>query len=75
LSGKKVIPFNTNACYGVGSIFGTIQELCPNSINLEGFSIKGGIERDGIYLAIKGDRATEVKSEVKKWLEKIGVLH
>jgi hypothetical protein len=75
LSGKKVIPFNTNAGYGAGSSFGTIQELCPNSIILEGFSIKGGIERDGIYLAIKGDRATEVKSEVKKWLEKIGVLH
>src|SRR6476469_2903921 len=31
LSGKTVIPFNTNAGYGVGSSFQTVKELCPNS--------------------------------------------
>ena len=41
LSGKTVIPFNTNAGYGVGSGFETVKELCPNSKVLEGFSIKG----------------------------------
>ena len=47
LSGKTVIPFNTNAGYGVGSSFQTVKELCPNSKVLEGFSNKGGMERDG----------------------------
>jgi flavodoxin len=73
LSGKTVIPFNTNAGYGVGSGFETVKELCPNSTILEGFEIKGGIERDGIYLAIKNERAKEAEAEVKKWLQKIGV--
>ncbi len=29
LSGKTVIPFNTNAGYGVGRGFQTVKELCP----------------------------------------------
>jgi flavodoxin len=55
-SGKTVIPFNTNAGYGVGNGFETVKELCPNSEILEGFTIKGGIERDGVYLAIKDEK-------------------
>ena len=74
LSGKTVIPFNTNAGYGVGSGFQAVKELCPNSKVLEGFSITGGIERDGIYLAIKGEKAKEAEAEVKKWLQKIKVI-
>ncbi len=74
LSGKTVIPFNTNAGYGVGSGFQTVKELCPNSTILEGFSIKGGVERDGIYLVIKDDKAKEAETEVKKWLQKIKVV-
>lgn len=75
LSDKTIIPFNTNAGYGVGSSFRTVKKLCPNSTVLEGFSIKGGVERDGIYLAIKGDMATQTEIEVKKWLHRIQVLH
>ena len=74
LTGKTVIPFNTHAGYGLGSSLRTIGKLCPNSTILEVFSIKGGIERDVVYLYIKEDRAVEVKSEVKNWLQKIGVL-
>jgi flavodoxin len=74
LSGKTVIPFNTNAGYGVGSGFRTIKELCPNSKVLEGFSITGGVERDGILLVIKDKKATEAETEVKKWLQKIKVM-
>src|SRR6478736_4727539 len=55
-SGKTIIPFNTNAGYGVGSSFQTVKELCPDSKILEGFTIKGGIERDGIYLSIKDEK-------------------
>lgn len=71
LSGKTVIPFNTNAGYGTGSSFKTVRELCPNSIILEGFTTKGGIERDGIYLAITGERRIEVEQDVKSWLTKL----
>ncbi len=74
LTEKTVIPFNTHAGYGLGNSLKTIRKLSPNSNILEVFSVKGGIERDGVFLLIKGDRAIEVKSEVKKWLEKIGVL-
>src|SRR6476661_40665 len=59
LSGQTVIPFNTNAGYGVGSSFETVKEFCPNSKVLEGFTIKGGIERDGVLLAIKDEKKRE----------------
>ena len=73
LSGKIVVPFNTNAGYGVGSSFETVKALSPNSTILEGFSTKGGVERDGIYFVIEGEKAKEAKAEVKKWLERIGI--
>lgn len=56
LSGKTIIPFNTNVGYGIGSSFQTINQLCPNSKVLEGFSTKGGIERDGVMFIMKGER-------------------
>jgi len=74
LRGKTVIPFNTNAGYGVGTGFQTVKELCPNSKILEGFSTTGGIERDGKLLVIKDEKATEAASEVKKWLQKIKLI-
>lgn len=74
LKGKTVIPFNTNAGYGVGSGFQTLKEYCSNSKVLDGFSIKGGIERDGVYFAIQGEKAKEADLEVKKWLKKIKLL-
>ena len=74
LKGKTVIPFNTNAGYGEGSSFQTIRELCPQSTVLEGFVIRGGLERDGQYLVIKGARAEEAQKEVESWLRKIKVL-
>ena len=74
LSGKTVIPFNTNAGYGVGSSFETVKELCPNSNVLEGFTTKGGVERDGQFLVIKEAKAKEAETNVKKWLQKIKVI-
>lgn len=41
---------------------------------LEGFVIRGGLERDGQYLVIKGARAEEAQKEVESWLRKIKVL-
>jgi len=74
LSGKTIIPFNTNAGYGVGSGFQTVKELCAGSKILEGFETKGGLERDGVYFVIKDERAKEAEAEVKKWLQKIKVM-
>jgi flavodoxin len=75
LSGKTVIPFNTNAGYGVGSGFETVKQLCPNSKILDGYSTKGGIERDGILFVIEGDKEKQVEGEVKNWLKKIGLVN
>jgi len=74
LSGKTVIPFNTNAGYGVGSGFQTVKELCKNSKVLEGLEITGGIERDGIKLAIKDEKAKDAETKVREWLQKIKVI-
>ena len=65
------MPFNTNAGYGIGSSFETVRELCPNSKVLEGFEIKGGVERDGTMLAIKDQVAKDAEIKVKQWLKKI----
>lgn len=74
LGGKTVIPFNTNAGYGVGSGFQTVKELCPNSKVLEGFNMKGGIEKDGIYLNIKDEKRNEAEKAVKEWLQRIMLI-
>ena len=74
LTGKTVIPFNTNAGYGAGSSFQTVKELCPNSNVLEGFEITGGVERDGVLLAIKDKKRKEAETKVKEWLQNIKLI-
>src|SRR5688572_20597212 len=63
LSGKTIVPFNTNDGYGEGSSFQTVKELCPNSKVLEGFTMRGGSERDRQYLVIKGKKANEAETK------------
>ena len=74
LTGKTVIPFNTNAGYGVGSGFQTIKELCSNSEVLDGFEIKAGAEKDGQFLVIKDEKAKEAEANVKQWLQQIKLI-
>lgn len=74
LNGKTVIPFNTNAGYGIGTSFDTVKKLCKDGKVLEGFSIKGGVERDGVLFVIKGDKKVEATNKIKKWLQKIKML-
>lgn len=74
LSGKTVVPFNTNAGYGVGSGFETVKALCKNSKLLEGFSTKGGIERDGVLFVMEGEKEKQVQTEIKKWLQRIKMI-
>lgn len=74
LSGKTVIPFNTNAGYGIGNSYQTVKKLCPDSKVLEGFSIEGGLERDGKLLVLQGEKAKQAQSKVDLWLKKIAVM-
>lgn len=74
LKGKTVIPFNTNAGYGVGTGFKTIKELCPDSNVLQGFEVKGGVERDGVLFVMEGEKKKEVETAVVKWLKKIRLI-
>jgi flavodoxin len=73
LAGKTVVPFNTNAGYGVGTGFQKVKELCPKSRVLGGLSMKGGIERDGVLFVMEGRKAEEARNDVREWLRKIGV--
>lgn len=73
LSGKTVVPFNTNGGYGLGSTVQQIKSRYPDANILEAFSTRGGLERDGVYLAIKAERREEVRAEVNEWLQGIGV--
>lgn len=73
LSGKTIVPFNTNAGYGIGRSFETVKALCPNSQVLEGFSTKGGIERDGVLYVMEGEKQKAVDAEVKQWLQNIKI--
>jgi flavodoxin len=73
LKGKTVIPFNTNAGYGIGSSFETFKKLTPNSTVLPGYTIKGGIERDGVLFVMEGAKATLAQTEVNAWLKKINL--
>lgn len=75
LSGKTVVPFNTNGGYGIGSSFEIIKELCPGSKVLEGYSTKGGEEIYGIMYVMEGQKEKQVNKEVDEWLDRIGYLN
>lgn len=74
LKGKTLIPFNTNAGYGIGSTIQTVKALAPNCNILEGFSTEGGKERDGILFVMKDENEKRAQLEVHKWLQKIEIL-
>lgn len=75
LSGKIVLPFNTHAGYGVGSGFDEVRELCPHSTVRDGLSLQGGYERNGLMLAIKGDKARQAEQQVIVWLKAQQIIH
>jgi len=73
LKGKTIVPFNTNAGYGIGSSFDTVKELSPESKVFEGFTMKGGVERDGILFVMEGKKKIEAEKKVREWLTRIGL--
>lgn len=70
-SNKTIIPFNTNAGYGIGDSFETIKRMAPTANILDGFSVKGAIERDGIYFVMKGDYKDKVNTKLISWINNI----
>lgn len=73
LSGKTIVPFNTNAGYGIGSSFDTVRKLCSGSTVLEGFSTTGGVERDGIYFVMEGEKVKQARIDILKWLRQLNL--
>lgn len=74
LSGKTIVPFNTNDGYGIGSSFETVKELCPKSKVVEGFTTKGGVDKDGKAFLTKEENRKEAETAVKEWLLRIKIL-
>lgn len=72
LEGKRVIPFNTNGGYGIGSTFEQVEELCTGCFIEQGISFVGGLERDGKLLEIHGERASEIEHQIVNWLNILG---
>jgi flavodoxin len=71
LGSKIIVPFNTNGGYGTGNSFDKVKEQCPNSNVLNGFTMRGGSERDGQYLVIRDEKRKEAEIQVKQWLQKL----
>ena len=67
---KTIVPFNTNAGYGVGSSFDAVKELCTGSTVLEGLATKGGVEIDGIFFVMEGKKENQTRGEIAKWLQR-----
>ena len=72
--GKTIVPFNTNAGYGIGSTFQTVKELAPSSNIREGYSTTGGIERDDILFVMEGNKEIEVTKQIDAWLRKLKLV-
>jgi flavodoxin len=74
LKEKTIVPFNTNAGYGLGNSIETLKNLAPTSKALDVFETKGGVERDGILFVMKGEKEIQVTGEVKRWLQVIKLV-
>ncbi|WP_413627917.1 flavodoxin [Fructilactobacillus vespulae] len=70
---KKVVPFNTNGGFGYGATLNQINQYTKGSSVLEPISFKGGLEKQGIPLTIKGIRKDKITKEINQWLVNIGV--
>lgn len=75
LTGKTIIPFNTNAGYGLGNSIETLKKLAYKSHLHDAFETKGGIERDGILFVMNGEKKSQVKSDLNKWLTRIKIIN
>lgn len=72
-SNKTIISFITHGGYGIGRSTRTLNHLLSNSTILKEFSTQGGLERDGKFLTIQGERGDEVKEEIASWLNSLNI--
>lgn len=72
--GKTIIPFNTNAGYGLGSSKAQLKKISSDGNVAEIFSIEGGYEREGIVYVMEGEKSEEVDVLLDNWLKEIGML-
>lgn len=70
-NGKTIIPFNTHGGYGAGSTFSQISANTKGANVLEGYTVKGGEETNGLMIIIKDKNRKSVSKEIDFWLEKI----
>lgn len=70
-NGKTIIPFNTHGGYGAGSTFKQISTSAKGADVLEGYTVKGGEETNGLMLAIKDKNRDRVSKEIDTWLERV----
>jgi flavodoxin len=70
-TGKTVIPFNTHGGYGAGSTFDQVKSEARGARVLSGFSVEGGLETNGVLLAIKDGKRVAVSKELDTWLKKM----
>lgn len=70
-NGKTIIPFNTHGGYGPGSTFKQISTSAKGADVLEGYTVKGGEETNGLMLAIKDKNRDRVSKEIDTWLERV----
>lgn len=70
-TGKTGIPFNTHGGYGAGSTFDQVKSEARGARVLPGFSMEGGLETNGVLLAIKDGKRVAVSKELDSWLKKI----
>ena len=68
-NGKKIIPFNTHGGYGAGSTFSQISSNTKGANVLEGYTVKGGEETNGLMLIIKDKNREKVSKKIDTWLE------
>lgn len=69
--GKTLVPFNTNAGYGLGNSIDKIREMCPEANLKPAFSMIGGKEKEGVFLTIKDERAKDTEQKVVSWLKSL----
>ena len=68
-NGKTIIPFNTHGGYGAGSTFSQISSNTKSANVLEGYTVKGGEETNGLMLIIKDKNREKVSKKIDTWLE------
>lgn len=73
-TGKTIVPFNTNAGYGLGSSMAQLKEFSSDGNLTEIFSVEGGYEREGVIYVMEGKKAKEVSALLDKWLREIGLF-